>query len=129
MKMAVPCFLLVAAVVLSGCSSTHSTSYLNDPNAPLCQEDRSPISPPLAGVRVHVNGESLDLYSPPTMEQAMFQASSMTSFELDDARAVVVTRADGKKVTVRRTSYSAFLLRNGDDIHVPRRILHESQNF
>jgi hypothetical protein len=81
---------------------------------------RSPVLPQLAGVRVRIGNSWLDLFEPPTIEQAMLQAGGTLQAELDEAKSTVVTRENGRKILVRRSSYATFMLKNGDTLYVPR---------
>src|SRR5690349_17281136 len=123
MKLHIPRSALAAAVFLCGCAETHQTSL---PEVGLTEPPhsaaRSFVLPPLAGVRVDVGGQWLDLYSPPTIDQALLQSTGNSTGERDDPPTVVVTRADGRKVVVGRRAYGSFALGNGDALHIPRRM-------
>jgi hypothetical protein len=120
MKFQMPCFAFAAVVLLSSCAETYRASLsAASPVEPANEVVRTPVLPPLAGVRVYVGGTWLDLYCPPTIQQVMLQAGGKSSFELDQARSVHVARADGRQVIVSRRNYGSFLLEDGDRISVP----------
>lgn len=115
-------FVLGPALLVQGCSAPREVN----PSAALSAESpnawRSPVLPQLAGVRVSIGNSWLDLFEPPTIEQAALQAGATFQVTLDEAKSIEVRRADGQIFKVRPGSYADFMLKNGDMLYVTRRI-------
>ena len=108
---------LGAGVLLSGCSVPRTTASPPTLAQESLTKEWSPaVLPPLAGVRVKIGSTWLDLLDPPTIEQAAMQAGGSAQSQLYEARAVIVTRAEGRKVLIRAGAYGSFRLRDGDTI-------------